>query len=125
MEKPKHNILVVDDEENVRQLLLDVLANENRAVLCVATVAEARQALDQNKIDLMILDRMLPDGDGLDFCTELRNSPRHSEVLILIFSGRTEDTDRLMAINCGADAYIGKPGNMAAMEERVTELLAK
>ena len=72
MEELSHKILIVDDELNMQSLLSEGLATAKRTILTAGTLAEACEVVDKHKIDVVVLDRMLPDGDGLEFCAKLR-----------------------------------------------------
>lgn len=124
MAEINRTILLVDDETNIQVLIKDALSAETRSVLVAGTLAEAGAALEREKVDLIILDRMLPDGDGLDFCAKLREDSSRDAIPILLFSARTEDADKLRAIGCGADGYIEKPCDLSELETRVAALLA-
>lgn len=124
MKETVRTILIVDDEKNIQDLLKDALSAGSRRILIAATIAETREVLAREKPDLLILDRMLPDGDGLDFCSELRKDPANDNTRILIFSARTDNADKLRAFSWGADGYVGKPCDMPVMQGRVEDLLA-
>lgn len=116
------SILVVDDE----QAMLDLLVyNLNKAHYHVLTAANGRQALDlarQAEPDLILLDLMLPEVDGLDVCRELR---RTSKVPIIMITARGEEVDRVVGLELGADDYICKPFSMRELMARVKAVLRR
>jgi two-component system NtrC family sensor kinase len=116
-------VLVVDDSLTVRMDLIEALdAAGLRSVGC-ATLAEARDALRTHAIALAILDVRLPDGDGIAFLDELRAEPRYTELPILMLSSEAEVKDRIRGLRRGANDYIGKPYDTAAMIDRIRQLI--
>lgn len=116
------SILVVDDE----QAMLDLLVyNLNKAHYNVLSAANGRQALDlARKVepDLILLDLMLPEVDGLDVCRELR---RTSKVPIIMITARGEEVDRVVGLELGADDYICKPFSIRELMARVKAVLRR
>jgi DNA-binding response OmpR family regulator len=88
-----------------------------------ATLAEARDALRSHAIALAILDVLLPDGDGVAFLEELRVDPRYADLPILMLSSEAEVKDRIRGLRMGANDYIGKPYDAAAMIDRIFQLI--
>jgi DNA-binding response OmpR family regulator len=115
-------ILVVDDEPAVRNLLVYNLGKAHYEVL---QAADGRQALDlahQSDPDLILLDLMLPEVDGLDVCRELR---RTSQVPIIMITARGEEIDRVVGLELGADDYVCKPFSMRELMARVKAVLRR
>jgi two-component system, OmpR family, alkaline phosphatase synthesis response regulator PhoP len=115
-------ILVVDDEPAVRDLLV---YNLTRAHYSVVTAGDGRQALElarQAEPDLILLDLMLPEVDGLDVCRELR---RTSRVPIIMVTARGEEVDRVVGLELGADDYICKPFSVRELMARVKAVLRR
>jgi two-component system alkaline phosphatase synthesis response regulator PhoP len=115
-------ILVVDDEQAVLDLLV---YNLNKAHYAVLTATNGRQALElarQAEPDLLLLDLMLPEIDGLDVCRELR---RFSKVPIIMITARGEEVDRVVGLEMGADDYICKPFSMREVLARVKAVLRR
>ena len=100
------NILVVDDDDALRFLLVDYLTSHGLSVMGVGTAAEADKAVSKSSYDLVLLDLSLPDGDGLDLARRWREDQRMS---IICLTGRSEEADRVMGLELGADDYITKP----------------
>jgi len=116
-------ILVVDDSLTVRMDLIEALdAAGLRSVGC-ATLAEARTALRSHAIALAILDVRLPDGDGIEFLTELRTDVRYADLPILMLSSEAEVKHRVRGLRMGATDYIGKPYDTAATIDRIRQLI--
>jgi DNA-binding response OmpR family regulator len=117
-----HCILVVDDEPAV----LDVLAyNLRRANYNVLTAADGRTALrlaHESAPDLILLDLMLPEVDGLDVCRELR---RFSQVPIIMLTARDEEIDRVVGLELGADDYVCKPFSIRELMARIKAVLRR
>jgi two-component system alkaline phosphatase synthesis response regulator PhoP len=115
-------ILVVDDEQSMVDLLV---YNLNKAHYAVLTAATGRQALElarQVEPDLILLDLMLPEIDGLDVCRELRHV---SNVPIIMITARGEEVDRVVGLELGADDYICKPFSMRELMARVKAVLRR
>ena len=118
-------ILVVDDSLTVRMNLMDVLtAAELPAVAC-ASLAEARAALARERFSLVILDVLLPDGDGIQLLEELRATPSANGTAVMLLSTEAEIRDRIRGLTTGADEYVGKPYDPGYVVARARELLAR
>lgn len=102
-------ILVVDDEDSVRQLFQIVLQHEGYEVLLATNGAEALLAAHREKPDLIILDWMMPVMDGMSALRQLRADPATSPIPILMLTARQSDTDTTAALVVGADVYLTKP----------------
>src|SRR5512136_3020537 len=115
-------ILVVDDERAVLDLLVYNLRKAHYEVL---TAEDGRQALDvarQAAPDLILLDLMLPEVDGLDVCRELRHT---SKVPIIMITARGEEVDRVVGLELGADDYVCKPFGVRELLARVKAVLRR
>jgi len=91
-------------------------------VHCADTLKNGRSVFNQHTIDLVILDLNLPDGDGLDFCKEIRDQ---SNVPIIMLTARDLETDELSGLNAGADDYITKPFSVSILRARVESVLRR
>lgn len=103
------SILVVEDEENIRELLRFTLEREGFRLVAVGTVAEAERQLTRALPDLILLDLMLPDRSGLDFCRRLKGNAATAAVPIVMLTAKGEDADIVLGLEMGADDYITKP----------------
>jgi two-component system, cell cycle response regulator len=101
------NIILVEDDDNVSHLLSRQLQRAGYTTQHAPTIREARELFRDNPWDIAILDRGLPDGDGLDLCRELRASSPHGYILMV--TGNTSDEAKLEGFEKGADDYVTKP----------------
>jgi len=115
-------ILVVDDEPSVTDLLAYNLRKAHYDVLIAADGREALRLASEAKPDLILLDLMLPEVDGLDVCRELRKS---TFVPIIMVTALGEETDRVIGLEVGADDYITKPFGMRELLARVKAVLRR
>lgn len=113
------SVLVVEDEPSLRLALCDNLEDEGYEVTSAATVASAREAL-KKKFDVVVLDLMLPDGDGYTLCRELRRDGHSARVLML--TARTLEDDLVKGFEAGADDYVSKPYRLRELLARVAAL---
>ncbi len=99
-------VLVVEDEESYQDALNVGLTVEGFIVVSASTLAQARELLASTKPDLILLDVMLPDGSGIDFCREVANSVRTPVIMV---SARTSEVDIVLGLEIGAADYVTKP----------------
>jgi DNA-binding response OmpR family regulator len=99
-------ILVVDDEANIRRIVASYLRADGFEVVEAADGRSALTAFDRAAPDLVILDVMMPGGDGIEVLRELR---RRSDVYVIMLTARAEETDRVIGLSVGADDYVTKP----------------
>ncbi|MBS4174603.1 response regulator transcription factor [Bacillus sp. FJAT-49736] len=116
------NILVVDDEKDIVNLISIYLQNEGFTVLKAHDGQEALDIFQQKKVDLIILDVMMPKMDGMEVCRRLRE--QHT-VPILMLSAKAEDMDKVLGLMTGADDYMIKPFNPLELMARVKSLLRR
>jgi two-component system, OmpR family, response regulator RegX3 len=109
-------VLVVEDEPAISEPLAEHLAREGFAAEVVPTIAAARDAVGRYEPDLILLDVMLPDGDGRDLCREIRRS---SDVPIIMLTARGEEVDRIVGLELGADDYVVKPFSVGELVARI------
>ena len=115
-------ILVADDDEKIRELLEIYLTKEGFAVEQAADGAEAILKAQQLKPDLIVLDIMMPVLDGMEVCRQVR---KFSQVPVIMLTARTEDEDRIMGLELGADDYLAKPFNPRELVARVKAVLRR
>ena len=113
-------VLVVEDDSNLRLALVDNLGDEGHEVTAAATLAEARRALSGGAFDVVVLDLMLPDGDGTALCRELRKQGTAARILML--TARTLEDDLVKGFEAGADDYLAKPYRLRELLARVAAL---
>jgi DNA-binding response OmpR family regulator len=117
-----HRILIVDDEPAVTDLLAYNLRKAHYDVLIAADGRAALQLAKNSRLDLILLDLMIPEIDGLDVCRELRKS---SGVPIIMITARGEEVDRVVGLEIGADDYITKPFSVRELMARVKAVLRR
>jgi DNA-binding response OmpR family regulator len=115
-------LLVVEDELLTRRTLEDLLQREGFAVSTVGSIAEAMGEVNRRSYDLILLDLILPDGDGIDACGRIRERHR---MPIVILSTRRQLEDRVAGLETGADDYIVKPFEPADMIARIRAQLRR
>uniref|UniRef100_A0A7V3ZVW5 Response regulator n=1 Tax=candidate division WOR-3 bacterium TaxID=2052148 RepID=A0A7V3ZVW5_UNCW3 len=123
MEENKHKILLVEDEENLREILKYQLENAGYQVYTAADGMEALNLARKHKIDLIILDLMLPKLDGFTVCRLLKFSEQYKKIPLIMITARTNPEDRERGVGMGADFYLTKPLNKEELLEKIAELL--
>ena len=122
-EVPTLRLLLVEDDTRLAGLLLRGLRAEGYAVDVAATAEEARWLATENPFDVLILDVMLPDGDGFTLCQGLRRAGNWTPVLML--TARDSVNDRVRGLDAGADDYLVKPHSFAELAARVRALVRR
>lgn len=123
MADKKYSILLVEDEENLQEALKLNLELEGYEVSSAYDGAEALKAVQKEFFDLIILDVMLPELDGISVCETIRIS--HPDLPILILSAKNSSADRILGLKKGADDYLTKPFNLEELLLRVNKLISK
>lgn len=116
-------LLAVEDEPRNAALLEAILGRAGYRLHVATGVTEAREFLDDETPDLVLLDRHLPDGDGLDLIPEIRGSARLGTVPILLVSASVLPRDVQLAMEAGADGFLAKPVRVKPLVEEVRRLL--
>lgn len=116
-------VLIVEDDPALRLLLRDNLRYEGYAVDCASDVSSALQLARSAPPDLMVLDLMLPDGDGLDVCRTV--SQLHPRTSIIILTSKQEPLDKIRGLDLGADDYVAKPCGVGELLARVRAVLRR
>ncbi|HEX9449113.1 MAG TPA: response regulator, partial [Dongiaceae bacterium] len=119
------SVLIVDDSLTVRMNLVELLEAAGIATMACATGAEARQALAESHFPLVILDVLLPDADGIDLLTEIKQRPGGQNTAVMLLSTEAEIRHRIRGLATGADEYIGKPYEPTYLIARVRELMRR
>jgi two-component system, NtrC family, sensor kinase len=117
------SVLVVDDSLTVRMDLVEALEAAGFRCLPCATAAQARLVLAGERVDLVVLDVLLPDADGVELLKEIRASPGGADIPVLMLSSEAEVKDRIRGLRTGADEYVGKPYDTSYMVSRAQELV--
>ena len=124
MEKPD-TILIVDDDQEIRRLLVDYLARNGLTAIPARDGREMWHALERHAVDLIVLDLMLPDTDGLTLCRDLRARTPTAAIPVMMLTARGEDADRIVGIEMGADDYLVKPFNPRELLARIKTILRR
>jgi two-component system OmpR family response regulator len=125
MDKQPH-LLVVDDDREIRTLISQFLTKHGYRVSSARDGAEMMQVLDSSRIDLIVLDLMMPGEDGLALCRRLRAQPGPSGAIpIILLTAMGEETDRIVGLEMGADDYLPKPFNPRELLARVKAVLRR
>ena len=115
-------VLIVDDEEDIRELVGIYLKNEGYNICKAVNGQEALQSLSDRHIDLAILDVMMADMDGIALCMEIR---KKSNIPIIMLSAKDQDMDKVIGLSAGADDYLAKPFNPVELVARVKAQLRR
>ncbi|MGZ4308960.1 MAG: response regulator transcription factor [Gaiellaceae bacterium] len=115
-------VLVVEDETSIASFVALYLKNAGYGIRAVGTGQEALDSLARERPDLIVLDLMLPDLDGLEVCKRVRQT---SDVPILMLTARDEDVDKIIGLEVGADDYMTKPFNPRELVARVKSILRR
>ena len=115
-------VLIVDDEEDIRELVGIYLKNEGYNICKAVNGQEALQCISDMQIDLAILDVMMVDMDGIALCMEIR---KKSNIPIIMLSAKDQDMDKVIGLSAGADDYLAKPFNPVELVARVKAQLRR
>src|SRR5512134_3807889 len=115
-------VLVVDDEERLRELLRGYLTQAGFSVLLAADGPQALELARSQRPDLLVLDLMLPGIDGLEVCRQLR---AFSDAYVLMLTARGEEVDRIVGLSVGADDYLTKPFSPRELIARIKAVLRR
>ncbi|MFM8898517.1 MAG: response regulator [Burkholderiales bacterium] len=118
-------LLLIDDDARLSAMVSDYLHGCGYAVDTAATLAEGQKQLDHTSYDALLLDLMLPDGDGLDLCRSLRAQSRTRHLPLLMLTARGEPLDRIVGLELGADDYLPKPFEPRELSARIKALLRR
>lgn len=123
MENNDH-ILIVDDDREIRELLASYLEKNGMRTSLAANGRQMRTVLEQGSVDLIVLDLMLPGEDGLTLCRELR-AGKWRTIPVLMLTARSEETDRIIGLEMGADDYLSKPFAVRELFARIRSVLRR
>lgn len=123
IEKRHARVLVVEDDDNLRLAVSDNLEDEGYDVMSTRTAAKASDYVERYRFDLIVLDIMLPDGDGFTLCKQWREQGIQS--MILMLTARDQEEDMVKGFAAGADDYIVKPYQLRVFLSRVAALLRR
>lgn len=115
----KRKILIVDDEEHILELLKINLEFSGYEIYTHSTGSGVLEIIEQVAPDLILLDLMLPEIDGIELCKRIRNNPEFNRIRILIVSAKSDEIDKVLCLEIGADDYITKPFSLRELLVRV------
>ena len=118
-------LLLIDDDARLAAMVCDYLRGAGFEVEAAGSLAAGRECLATGVFDALLLDLMLPDGDGLDLCRELRAQARTRQLPLLMLTARGEPLDRIVGLELGADDYLPKPFEPRELLARVKALLRR
>lgn len=122
MKEPERVILIVDDEEGLREGLGKLLEDEGYVVLCAETGEEALDVLQQSRIDLVLTDMRMPGMDGIELLKKIRE--RHGDLGVIILTGYGQIESYIEAMNFGAIEYVSKPFKVNELKFIVNKVLS-
>ena len=118
----KMNLLIIEDNQAIRFMLARFLENEGYLVAESESGEEGLKLFEQNKFDLVLLDIMLPKMDGFEVCKEIR---KHSMIPIIMITAKSEDHDKILGLDVGADDYIVKPFSHEEIAARIRAIMRR
>ncbi|CBS85434.1 response regulator [Azospirillum lipoferum] len=124
MDRTPH-LLVVDDDREIRSLVAQFLTKHGFRVTGVRDGAEMMRTLDGARVDLIVLDLMLPGEDGLSLCRRLRATPQTAQTPVIMLTAMGEETDRIVGLEMGADDYLAKPFSPRELLARIKAVLRR
>lgn len=119
----KQRILLVEDEQDLAKLVILNLKALKYEVLHSTTIEDASKILEQESVDLILMDRMLPDGDGIMLCQQL--SEQESQIPMMLLTAKDSEADIVLGLESGADDYLVKPFSVLELRARVKALLRR
>ena len=122
MENNKNHILIVDDDDRIRNLLKDYLSNNNYVVSTAENADHAKEKLDYIKFDIIILDVMMPGQNGYDLTREIKKDMKVPKILL---TAKGEVENRIKGLEIGADDYLGKPFEPKELLLRIKNIINK
>lgn len=120
-----NSILIVEDEQAIRQMLDFTLTGDDYECSCVSDAAEAQTSIAEKVPDLILLDWMLPGISGIDFARRLKRDPNTSKIPIIMLTARSEEAEKVKGLDVGADDYITKPFSNNEMLARIRAVLRR
>ena len=119
------SILIIDDEDDIRDILKYNLEKEGFYIRVASTGEQGIKLIQQSIPDLIILDVMMPGMDGIEVCEAIRNNAEFNKILICLLTARNEDYSQIAGLNAGADDYVAKPIKPKVLVSRINALLRR
>jgi two-component system, OmpR family, response regulator len=119
------HVLVVDDDDAIRDLLCDFLQENQLSTYQAANHAQMWQVLQQKVPDVIILDINMPQRNGIELCRELRESPKYHSIPIIMLTARISSLDTIMGLETGADDYVAKPFEPLELLSRIRSVIRR
>lgn len=118
-------ILIVEDESGIRQLITFALQQEGFRFIEAKNLQTAQHLLSEHRPDLIILDWMLPDGNGINLLQQLRKRSDSANIPVIMLTARSSEQDIIKGLDTGADDYLSKPFSVAELKARISALLRR
>ncbi len=119
------SILIVDDDEDIREILKYNLEKENHSIRVVGDGIKCLEEVKKEKPDLILLDVMMPGMDGIEVCEQLKSSTENKDILICFLTARSEDYSQIAGLESGGDDYVTKPIKPKVLVSRINALLRR
>ena len=119
------SILIVDDDEDIRELLKYNLERDNHTVRAVENGLKCLEAVASEKPDLILLDVMMPEMDGIEVCEQLKADETYNSIIICFLTARNEDYSQIAGLEAGGDDYVSKPIKPKVLISRINALLRR
>ena len=119
------NILVIEDEPDIRKTLEYNISREGHKVLTAGSIHDAEKILQSQSLSLVLLDLMLPDGSGLDFCRKLKTNSKTESIPVIILTAKDDEVDKVVGFELGADDYVTKPFSVRELILRIKAILKR
>ena len=120
-----HNILIIEDEPDIRKTLEYNISREGYKVVCASSLSKGKEHINSSDFSLILLDLMLPDGSGLDLCREIKSDKDKSSTPIIILTAKDDEVDKVVGFELGADDYVTKPFSVRELILRIKAVLKR
>jgi len=119
------NILIIEDEKAIRDMVRFAFFNSHFKLLEAENVEQANQQIGKHKVDLILLDWMLPGKNGIEFVKEIRNTPDTCDLPVIMLTAKSEEQDKIRGLTAGVDDYIVKPFSPKELLARIKAILRR
>jgi len=120
-----NTILIVEDEPDIRKTLEYNLNKDNFQTLSAGNLSDSEDLITANNVSLILLDLMLPDGSGLDFCRKIKSDKSLKDIPIIILTAKDDEVDKVVGFELGADDYVTKPFSVRELILRIKAILKR